>query len=134
MVFGVYQPSSKEGFLYDVPNILRETLIPIIQAYIRQGSVIISDCARVYDSLRFEGYTHFTVNHTEIFVDPITGATTNHVESKWQKLKEKCKSRYGTHRTILKSYLGEFMWCQRFGNSLSKFFEQIRLCYPIPQC
>ncbi|KCZ75063.1 hypothetical protein H311_03965 [Anncaliia algerae PRA109] len=32
-VFGAYPPSSKEGFLFAVPNTRWKTLLPIIQAY-----------------------------------------------------------------------------------------------------
>ncbi|KCZ81757.1 hypothetical protein H312_00797 [Anncaliia algerae PRA339] len=72
------------------------------------------------------GYEHYTVNHSRNFVDPHTRATTNHVESMWQKVKTDNKKRYGTHRTTLDSHLGEFMWKQRFGNSLVTFFDHIK--------
>uniref|UniRef100_A0A914C0F1 ATP-dependent DNA helicase n=1 Tax=Acrobeloides nanus TaxID=290746 RepID=A0A914C0F1_9BILA len=37
----------------------------------------------------------------ENFVDPETGATTNHVESEWQKFKMENKKRYGTHQKFI---------------------------------
>lgn len=39
-----------------------------------------SDCCAAYNALSNEGYTFLSVAHTNIFVDPITYATTNHVE------------------------------------------------------
>ena len=78
-------------------------------------------------------YLHLTVNHSINFVDPATGATTNHVESMWQKAKCAHKARYGTHRTLLATYLAEFMWRQRFGgNPFHHFVEHVRGQYPLP--
>ena len=48
----------------------------IIQHYIRPGSVIISDEWRAYSTLSSLGYAHQTVNHSNNFVDPSTGAYT----------------------------------------------------------
>ena len=52
-----------------------------------------------------------TVNHSENFVDPVSGATKNHVESEWQKYKMENKKRYGTQRTVIESYLGTYVDC-----------------------
>ena len=61
-----------------------------------------------------EGYQHFTVNHKLHFIDPLSGACTNTTESLWQKFKEGHKERYGTLRTLLDSYLAQFMWKKLF--------------------
>jgi hypothetical protein len=44
-----------------------------------------SDEWRAYRKLNKIGYAHFTVNHTENFVDPKTGTHTQLI--KWLKLK-----------------------------------------------
>lgn len=107
------------------------TLLPIVQQFILPGTTIISDMWGAYNTLNNLGYQHLTVNHSINFVDPITQATTNHVESVWQKAKEKNKRRFGTHRVMLENYLGEFLWRQRFGeNPFHHFIEQVRLLYP----
>ena len=49
-----------------------ETLLPLIQQYIRPGSTIASDFWRAYfriDQLP-QGFHHVQVNHSENFVDP----------------------------------------------------------------
>ncbi len=109
------------------------TLLPIIQQYILPGTTIISDLWAAYNTLNNLGYTHLTVNHSMNFVDPITHATTNHIESLWQKAKAAHKARFGTHRVLLDTYLGEFMWRQRFGDHpFHHFVQHVREQYPLP--
>lgn len=128
-VFGGYDVESKEGFMVSVDACDRETLFPIIQKFVRPGTIIHSDCAKVYEALPFIGHPHDVVNHSENFVNPITGATTNHVESMWQKAKGKNKSRFGTHRTTLDGHLTEFLWRQRYKFNLELFVDVIREFY-----
>ena len=67
-------------------------------------------------------FQHYTVNHRVNFVDPQTGATTNHVECMWRNAKEKFNVQRGpTNRDMVQDYMAEFMWSQRFGNSV--FYE-----------
>ena len=47
------------------------------------------------------------VKHSENFVDSKTGATTNHVESEWQKFKMENQKRYGIHITVFESHFSE---------------------------
>ena len=55
-------------------------------------------------------YTHQTVNHTENFVEPTTGAHTQTIESFWHVYKMQNKRQCGTHRSLVDSYLCEFVW------------------------
>ena len=50
------------------------------------------DCWRAHNTIGLLGYRHLTVNHNLDFVDPITGACTNHVECFWSndKMHNKC--------------------------------------------
>ena len=57
-----------------------DTLIPIIQRFIRPGTLTISDEWRAYSTLSSLGYQHQTVNHSHNFVNPTTGTHTNSVE------------------------------------------------------
>lgn len=125
-VFGGICRETKKSFLYSVPNKNKDTLIACIKECILPGSVIISDLWKAYSTIeRIEGYDfkHYTVNHSENFVDPSTGAHTQSIESLWAAAKRRNKIEAGTRRTMLDSYLCEFMWRQR--NMGKDLFEVI---------
>lgn len=129
--FGGYDVESKLGFIVAVADRRRETIWPLISQFISVGSEITADEALIYNGLEELGYTLKRVNHSRNFVNPQNGATTNHIESMWQKVKQIHKSQYGTSRTTLNAHLNEFMWRQRFGKSLYYFVEHIKLVYNI---
>lgn len=107
------------------------TLEHKILSTVRIGSTIFTDRHGGYNNLNDLGYDHYTVNHSANFVDPYTGASTNHIESIWQKLKQKHKEKYGTHRTNLDAHLAVFMWRQRFKKIFGYFIQHIREIYRI---
>jgi len=80
--------------------------------FISPASIIVSDQWRAYrDIPNLPGnYTHYTVNHSENFVDPVTGKHTNHVESYWMRMKSTFKRMNGTYKDFGPSYMDEFMW------------------------
>ena len=88
-VFGGYDVEEKFGLMVPVDHHDAAMLLPIIQQHIVPGTTIISDLWAAYNTLGTLGYHHLTVNHTYNFVDPTTGACTNHIESIWQKAKQK---------------------------------------------
>lgn len=62
------------------------TLAPIIGRYVRPGSILHMDCWRGYRDadLIGMGITEIRrVNHSQHFVDPDTGVTTNIIEGNW---------------------------------------------------
>jgi hypothetical protein len=88
----------------------KATLLPIIQRYISPGSLIMSDCWKAYARICElpENYGHMTVNHSENYVDPITGCCTNTIEGSWRHMKKSLpiSIRSGQYA----SYLGEHLW------------------------
>ena len=72
-----------------------QTLEKIIKQYVAPGSVILTDCWAAYKDLKEsekeEGESldcpHYTVNHSDTYVDPTTGAHTNTIEGTWAHCK-----------------------------------------------
>jgi hypothetical protein len=59
----------------------------IIRTWIEQGTTVISDCWGAYRDIGSQGYKHRTVNHSINFVDPLTGAHTNTIQSTLHRVK-----------------------------------------------
>ena len=78
-VFGGVERVTGECFMMEVARRDAATLIPIIQQYIRPGSIIHSDQWAAYNQITAAtGMAHMTVNHS---LDPATGVHTQGVES-----------------------------------------------------
>jgi len=74
-------------FAVVVENHEATTLEDIIHTYIKLGSIVITDCWKAYSKvgkMEADGklaYIHMTINHTETFVDPVTGVYTNTIKA-----------------------------------------------------
>ena len=111
-IFGGICRETGENFAYTVPDRSGATLLPIILQSIRPQSLIISDEWQGYNQVR-QHFAHETVNHKYHFIDPATGAHTQHVERMWRTAKERNKKQSGTARSMIDSYMCEFMWRMR---------------------
>ena len=115
-------PTSHEpalGFIQVVPSRDAATLLPIIQAHVQPGTIIHSDQWAAYNGVQQLGnvHQHQTINHSLHFVDPTTGVHTQNVESYWNRVKTKLKRMKGCREEQIPSYLDEFMWRERYGQS-----------------
>ena len=104
----------------------KENLQRCIGQWIREGSTIFSDQWGAYNGLQQKGYFHFTVNHSENFVDPITHVHTQRIESMWNLAKDWMKTHKYKDRQYLQDYIMEF--CYRY-NHKSDFLNLIRDLY-----
>lgn len=115
-VFGGICRQTGECFMFTVPDRTAATLLPIISTHILPGTTIMSDQWRAYNGIvgiTGGGFNHQTVNHSLNFVDPNTGANTQRIERSWKAAKERNKRHNGTHRSMLDSYMCEYMWRTR---------------------
>ena len=104
----------------------RYTLEPLIKKHIKIGTHIISDTYRAYNKIKdIPGYTHSTVNHRKNFVDEEDpNVHIQNMEATWRVAKHHNKVRCGTHRSMLKGYLCEFMY-RRLHRNCEDIFHQI---------
>jgi transposase-like protein len=113
-VFGGIERGSNNLFLVPVERRDSVTLLAIIKQYILPGTTIISDCWKAYDCLEQEGFIHLKVNHSLNFVDPVTHAHTQSIESLWKTIKG-WTPRYGRRKKFFIGYLARayFLKTQR---------------------
>ncbi len=95
------------------------TLLLIIQQHVHPGTIIHSDQWTAYRRVAAlpPVSSHRTINHSLSFVDPLTGTHTQHIESYWNRVKLKLKRIKGCHSHQIPSYLDEFMWNERYGQT-----------------
>ncbi len=118
-VFGGVCRQTGECFMHAVPDRSAQTLLPIIKECILPGTTIISDKWRAYsgiESIEDRNYKHYTVDHSKNFKDPISSEHTNQIESLWASAKMRNKKECGTSRSLLDSYMCEFLWRKRNKN------------------
>lgn len=135
-VFGGDCRETRKSFIYAVPYRSATTLIPIISECILPGTIIIRDKWAAYHSIGVisdRQYIHLTVEHTNNFVDPESQAHTNSVKGMWARAKARNKKQWGTHRTMLDSYLCYYMWRQRNSerDPFLAIIKDIVLTYPL---
>lgn len=104
-IFGGVELGNHNNFFFQiVENRSRDSLLQIIQEKIRPGSIIMSDMWRGYTNLESilneHNYTHLTVNHSETFVNPITGANTQSIEAFWSVIKRNLRKIGTNHGNI----------------------------------
>ena len=112
-------------------------LAPIIRDHTAPGTIIHSDewaaYRRVQSLPNVAG--HGVVKHSLHFVEPTTGVHTQPIESYWSQVKTKPKRMRGCHAHQLPSYLDEYMWRERYGetarDALHNILHHISQQYPL---
>ena len=125
------------GYMEVVQRRDAATLLPIITAHTAPGTIVHSDEWAAYRRVQTLSNVaaHGVVNDSLHFIEPVTGVHTQHVESYWSRVKTKLKHMRGCHAHQLPSYLDEFLWRERFGqttrDTLNNIMGEIAQQYPV---
>lgn len=124
---GVERTAERHIFAKVVVNRTRETLFEVLAHHVLPGSIIMSDCWSSYDAIQETfGLTHLSVNHSQYFRDPVTGAHTNTIEGMWRGLKLAIPSRERNLGRV-ENHISEFIWRrQNYGNLWQAFLNCLR--------
>ena len=116
-----------QGYMEIVAQRDAATLLPIIRRHVASGSTVWSDEWSAYNRVSSlpNVNNHGVVNHSFEFINPTTGVHTQNVESYWNRVKIKLKRMRGCHENQLPSYLDEYMYRERFGNTATQLFNSI---------
>lgn len=109
VVVGIERIPNGNIFLIPVQDRSANTLRSIIEFHVRPGSIVHTDMWRGYQNLDNLGLSHVTVNHSQHFLDPVTGGCTNHAEGLNSGLKRKIPVRNRVENGI-EFHLGEYIW------------------------
>lgn len=108
-IFGIVE---RDGLLMakHVRSTGARVLLPEIEKSVTKGTLIYSDEARAYQSLEKRGYSHTTVNHSEL--EYVRGAAyTNTIEGFWGNWKNALSGTYhAVSPKYLQSYVNEFVF------------------------
>ncbi|ULT87544.1 hypothetical protein L3Y34_007001 [Caenorhabditis briggsae] len=94
------------------------TLLPIIRAHVKPGSMIVSDGWAAYGGIRTlqRAFTHRWVNHKVNFVDPSDRRVhTQSIEATWGAFKRELKAKCGVPEDQLDGYMSTYMFRRYFG-------------------
>uniref|UniRef100_A0A0L8H8M8 ISXO2-like transposase domain-containing protein n=1 Tax=Octopus bimaculoides TaxID=37653 RepID=A0A0L8H8M8_OCTBM len=119
---------SLDGFVWQwfpqcVPDRSAATLEAVIIENVLPGTIVHTDKWASYRNLQQLGYIHRTVNHSTNFVDPETGACTNHTEAYWSRFKRRLKYVTGSSGDVKWSLVDESMYREMYGFTAKKNFE-----------
>ena len=89
-------------------RIISNTLIEIIQLYVKPDLIIITDGWRGHYNIKTHGFVHLSVSHSSCFKESGSGANTNKIEGLQNGIKNLIKSR--NHTKDISTYLDLFVW------------------------
>ena len=99
-------------FVVAVENRTAKISLQCIKDHILPGTTIFLDMRQAYNDIpALEGYMFelLTVYHSKDFVDPVTGAQTQHIERQWREVRSNIP-RYRIRVKNIVSYLNEFLF------------------------
>ncbi|CAP35545.1 Protein CBG18017 [Caenorhabditis briggsae] len=117
-IFGMTERHTNKVAMFRVKQRDAATLLPIIRAHVKPGSMIVSDGWAAYGGIRTlqRAFTHRWVNHKVNFVDPSDRRVhTQSIEATWGAFKRELKAKYGVPEDQLDGYMSTYMFRRYFG-------------------
>ncbi|KCZ76961.1 hypothetical protein H311_02034, partial [Anncaliia algerae PRA109] len=111
-VFGIVDTSfvPAKDILKIVLRRAANTLLPLLQWYVLHGTIIHGDEWSAYGNINSLGYVHKTICHKYEFVNKTNGVHTQHIESYWNKQKNRIKKMMGCKGSVLQENLDMFVF------------------------
>jgi len=120
-VFGMVERGGKLE-VRTVPNVKRNTIMPIVADNIEQGTQIFTDEFNIYQALPAMGYKHATVPHAEkVYV--LGDVHTNTIEGFWLQSKNGIRGVYhAVSAKYLQHYLNEYAFRYNHRDDVTPIF------------
>ena len=130
--FGGIDTTTREVFLVPVHHRDADTLLVVLQDYVRPGTTIVSELWKTYDIANNDEYRNMIVSHSLKFEDPVADVVPNRVGSVWTRAKKQNIRESGTNRTLQSSFFIEFMWRYLYGTDpFENLLRHIRDIYVV---
>jgi transposase-like protein len=108
-VFGLLERKTGTALTFLVPNVRKETLMPIIVKYVAKGSILHTDAYQLYQETPKEGYVHAFVDHKQH--EYARGDVhSNSMEGFWAILKRRLKTTGGIRVERRAAFVAEETW------------------------
>ncbi len=118
IVFGILERNGKVH-VEIVKNVKAKTLLASTIKKVRKGSIVYTDKWYGYDSLIFNGYKHFSVDHSKMFAKG--DVYINGIEGFWSFAKENMVKYHGVSSDKFLLYIKEMEW--RYNNRNNDLFD-----------
>lgn len=105
LVFGILQRGG-QVYCHIIQKADKATLQPIVRLVVERGATVYTDKWRGFIELGLDGYKHYSVNHSEEYVDR-DGSHINGMESFWSFAKRRTAKFNGIARTTLPLHIKE---------------------------
>lgn len=126
-VFVGVEHESRNCYMVVVDKQDETTFLPIIRAWIKPCTPIISDCWKAYCNLEKHGYTHWAVNHSKEFVN-LEGDFKNTIDGPLETSKAMLPP-FGIRKYHFLIIFGRDMWRYMHKEDLSQaFLDYVKKC------
>ena len=121
-IFGMLERDGKVVAM-KVDNTKGETLIPIVEQFVEEGTVTYTDEANMYNSLSKKGYDHLFVNHGKREFVRCKDIHTNGIEGFWAHFKRVV---FCTYHCVSKDYVQRYIDEQTYRWNTRKEKDSVR--------